>query len=161
MHKSRGKNYQKEMQRFYDNLPFLAYSRHFICCHAGPPTSAVNLHALVNIKKYPNLIKDLIDRRLQNSNRMSGYNKSDIKKLRRCLNVGENTPFIVGHTPMDNEETLWENVGGISGHTIVYGGNLEKIGVMVQIGKNMYPLTYPVERLTELVSIKAKNNDIK
>ncbi|MDX2503116.1 MAG: metallophosphoesterase [Gammaproteobacteria bacterium] len=161
LHKSRGKNYQKEMQRFYDNLPFLAYSRHLICCHAGPPTSAVNLHALVNIKKYPNLIKDLIDRRLQNSNRMSGYNKSDIKKLRRCLNVGENTPFIVGHTPMDNEETLWENVGGISGHTIVYGGNLEKIGVMVQIGKNMYPLTYPVERLTELVSIKAKNNDIK
>ena len=153
---SRGKNYKKEMQRFYDNIPYLAYSKHFICCHAGPPTSAVNLHALVNIKKYPKLIKDLISRRLQTSNRMSGYNKSDIKKLRRCLNVAENTPFIVGHTPMDDEETIWQNVGGISGHTIVYGGNLEKIGVMVQMGKKMYPLTYPVELLSKLVSAEAK-----
>ncbi|MCU7939768.1 MAG: metallophosphoesterase [gamma proteobacterium symbiont of Bathyaustriella thionipta] len=154
--KSRGKSYRKEMQQFYDNLPYLAYSKHFICCHAGPPTSAVNLHALVNIHKHPKLVKDLISRRLQTSNRMSGYNKSDIKKLRRCLNVGENTPFIVGHTPMDDEETLWENVGGISGHTIVYGGNLEKVGVIVQIGKSMYSLTYPVEPLTKLVSIEAK-----
>ena len=155
--KSRGKDYKKEMQRFYDNLPYLAYSKHFICCHAGPPTSVVNLHALVNIKRYPNLIKDLLNRRLQNSSRMSGYNKSDIKKLRRCLNVGEQTPLIVGHTPMDDEETLWEDVGGISGHTIVYGGNPEKIGVMVRIGKNMYPLIYPVEPLTQLVSAEAKN----
>ncbi len=156
--KSRGKNYLKEMQRFYDNLPYLAYSRHFICCHAAPPTSAVNLHALVNIKSYPKLMKDLLTKRLQTSNRMAGYNKGDIKKLRRCLNVEDNTPFIVGHTPMDDEETLWENVGGISRHTIVYAGNLEKVGVMVQMGKNMYPLTYPVEPLTELVSNEAKNN---
>ncbi len=155
--KSRGKEYKKEMQRFYDSLPFLAYSKYFICSHAGPPTSAVNLHALVNIKRYPNLIKDLINRRLQNSNRMSGYNKSDIKKLRRCLNVADNTPFIVGHTPMDDEDTLWDNVGGISKHTIVYGGNPEWVGVMVQVGKNMYPLTYPVEPITELVSTEFNN----
>jgi len=154
--KSRGKNYKKEMQRFYDNLPYLAYSKHFICCHAGPPTSAVNLHALVNIKKHPKLIKDLISRRLQTPNRMSGYNKGDIKKLRQCLNVGEQTPFIVGHTPMDNDETLWENIGGIANHTIVYGGNPEKIGMMVQIGKNVFPLTYPAEPLSKLVSIEAK-----
>jgi len=155
--KSRGKDYKKEMQRFYDNIPILAYSKHFICCHAGPPTSAVNQHALVNFKKYPKLIKDLISRRIQTSNRMSGYNKGDIKKLRNCLHVGENTPFIVGHTPMDDEETLWQNVGGISNHTVVYGGNPEKIGVMVQIGKKMYPLTYPVEPLSELIHSEVKN----
>ncbi|MCU7799308.1 MAG: metallophosphoesterase [gamma proteobacterium symbiont of Lucinoma myriamae] len=154
--KSRGKSYKKEMQRFYDNLPYLAYSKHFVCCHAGPPTSAVNMHALINIKKHPKFIKDLISRRMQTSNRMSGYNKSDIKKLRRCLNVGESTPLIVGHTPMDDEETLWENAGGISGHTVVYGGNLEKIGVMVQMGKKVYPLTYPVEQITQLISTEVK-----
>ena len=103
-------------------------------------------------------MKDLLTKRLQTSNRMAGYNKSDIKKLRHCLNVEEKTPFIVGHTPMDDEETLWENVGGISRHTIVYAGNLEKVGAMVQMGKNMYALTYPVEPLTELVSNEAKNN---
>ncbi len=150
--KSRGKAYKKEMQQFYDNLPFLAYSKHFICCHAGPPTSASNLHALVNIKNYPKLIKDLISRRIQTSNRMSGYNKSDIKKLRRSLDANDHTPFIVGHTPMDDEETLWENVGGISRHTVIYGGNPEKIGTMVLIGKNMYPLVYPVEPLTKIIS---------
>jgi len=90
---------------------------------------------------------------------MSGYNKSDIKKLRRCLNVADNTPFIVGHTPMDDEETLWDNVGGISKHTIVYGGNPEWVGVMVQVGKNMYPLKYPVEQITGLVSAEFKNNN--
>jgi len=159
--KSRGKNYVKEMQQFYNSLPFLAYSKYFICCHAGPPTSAVNLHALVNIKKYPKLIKDLFDRRLQTSNRMSGYNKSDIKKLRRCLNVDEQTPFIVGHTPMDEEQTIWENVGGISGHIIVYGGNQEMIGAIVQIGKKMYPLTYPVESMSQLISSEVKNGKNK
>lgn len=154
--KTRGKIYKKAMQRFYDNLPYMAYSRHFICCHAGPPTSAVNLHALVNIKKYPKFINDLINKRLKNSNRLSGYTKNDIKKLRQCLNVGEQTPFIVGHTPMDDVETLWENAGGISGHTIVYAGNTEWVGVMAQIGKKMYPLIYPVEPLTDLISSAAK-----
>lgn len=154
--KYRGKNYKKEMQRFYDNLAYLAYSRHFITCHAGPPTSAVNLHALVNIKNYPNLIKDLIARRLQSPSRMAGYNKSDIKKLRRCLKVDDDTPFIVGHTPMDNEETLWVNVGGISRHTIIYAGNPEQVGAMVLIGKKMYPFTYPVEPISALISIEAK-----
>lgn len=154
--KTRGKYYMKEMQRFYDNLPYLAYSRHFICCHAGPPTSAVNLHALVNIKKYPKFKNDLINKRLKNSNRLSGYTKGDIKKLRQCLNVGEQTPFIVGHTPMDDDHTLWENAGGITGHTIVYAGNLEWVGVMAQIGNKMYPLTYPVEPLSDLISSIAK-----
>lgn len=153
--KSRGKSYVKEMQKFYDRLPYLAYSKNFICCHAGPPTSAVNLHALVNIHKHPKLIKDLISRRIQTSNRMSGYNKGDIKKLRRCLDLGDQTPFIVGHTPMDDEATLWQNVGGIAKHTVVYGGNLGITGAMVQIGKNMYPLIYPVEPLTELISSEA------
>ncbi|MCK5697923.1 MAG: serine/threonine protein phosphatase [Gammaproteobacteria bacterium] len=154
--KSRGKSYKKEMQRFYNNLPYLAYSKHFICCHAGPPISAVNLHALINITHHSKLIKDLTSRRLQNSNRMSGYNKGDIKKLRRCLNVADHTPLIVGHTPMDDEETFWEDIGGIKGHSIIYGGNPEKIGAMVKIGKKMTPLCYPVEPLSDLISKDAR-----
>ncbi|MCU7835676.1 MAG: metallophosphoesterase [gamma proteobacterium symbiont of Taylorina sp.] len=154
--KSRGKNYKKEMQRFYDNLAYVAYSKHFLCCHAGPPTSAVNLNALVNIKKYPKLMKELVNNRMQTSNRMSGYNKRDIKKLRHCFHQGDNTPFIVGHTPMDNDETIWENIGGISRHTVAYAANQEWVGVMAQIGKKMYPIRYPVEKLTALVGSEAK-----
>jgi len=152
--KSRGKAYKKEMERFYDNLAYVAYSKHFLCCHAGPPTSAFNMNALVNIHKYPKLMKELVTNRMQNSNRMSGYNKSDIKKMRHCFNVADDTPFIVGHTPMDNEETIWENVGGVANHTVAYAANLEWVGVMAQIGKKMYSIRYPVEPLTALVKPK-------
>ncbi|MFK5893870.1 MAG: metallophosphoesterase [Pseudomonadota bacterium] len=155
--KSRGKNYKKEMIRFYENIPYLAYSKNFITCHAAPPTSAVNLHALINIKNYPELMHDMVAKRLETPNRLSGYNKGDIKKLRKCLNVDDHTPFIVGHTPIDSDQTLWENVGGIPKHTIVYGGHPDWIGVVVQIGKTMYPMTYPVEPLIELVSEACKN----
>jgi len=154
--KSRGKSYKKEMQNFYDNLAFLAYSKNYITCHASPPTSAFNLHALININQYPKLRHDLVAKRMETPNRMSGYNKGDIKKLKQCLKVNENTPFIVGHTPMDNEKTLWDKVGGISGHSIVYGGHPEWVGVIAQIGDTMYPFTYPVEPLSELVSAMSK-----
>lgn len=150
--KSRGKSYKKEMLRFYDNLAYLAYSKNYITCHAAPPTSTFNLHALINIKQYPKLLNDLIAKRLETPNRLSGYNKRDIKKLKQCLKVDEKTPFIVGHTPMDNENTLWEKVGGISGHTIVYAGHPQWVGVMAQIGDRIYPFTYPVEPLVNLIS---------
>jgi len=57
--KSRGKSYKKEMQNFYDNLAFLAYSKNYITCHASPPTSAFNLHALININQYPKTTDNL------------------------------------------------------------------------------------------------------
>jgi len=147
--KDRGKAYKKEMQRYYDSLPYLAYSKNFITCHASPPTSAVNLHALVNINSYPHLIADLTNKRFKTPNRMSGYHKGDIKKLRSCLKVSDETPFIVGHTPMDNEQTIWEEVGDIANHYIVYAGHPDWVGVMTQIGDGMYPLLYPVEMLSE------------
>jgi len=147
--KERGKAYKKEMQRFYDNLPYLAYSKNYITCHASPPTSSVCLEDLVNVKQHPKLIADLTNKRFKTPNRMSGYNKGDIKKLRSSLKRADNTAFIVGHTPMNTEETLWENVGDINNHYVVYGGHPDWIGAMVEMGDNIYPLLYPVEPLTE------------
>jgi predicted phosphodiesterase len=155
--KSRGKEYKKEMNDFYEKLAYLAYSKHFITCHASPPTSAFNLNALINIRHYPKLMHQIITKRLETPSRMSGYNKGDIKKLRKCLKVNDKTSFIVGHTPMDNDHTLWEKVGGIDHHTIIYGGNPDWIGIMVQIDDKMYPLTYPVEPMSKIISSAYKH----
>jgi len=150
--KTRGEAYLKEMQKFYDKLAYMAYSNNFICCHAGPPTFDVNMKALINASESADLIKDLINRRLSTPSRLSGYTSNDITKLRKVLKVDQSTPFIVGHTPMDHEETVWENVGGIKAHHIIYSAQPHIVGAMVQINQKMYPLIYMVEPISELIN---------
>ncbi|MBF0264266.1 MAG: metallophosphoesterase [Gammaproteobacteria bacterium] len=149
--KLRGNSYLKEMEKFYEQLAYVAFSKHFVCAHAGAPTSAVNQHALVNITHYPKLLKDLLNKRLKTSNRLSGYTKGDINKLKKCLNLDKSVPFIVGHTPMDHEETVWKNVGEIQNHHIIYSAQQDIVGAMVQINHKIYPLTYMVEPISKLL----------
>lgn len=149
LNKERGKAYKKEMQRYYDCLPYLAYSKHFIACHAAAPSSAVNLHALINIHKYPQFINELINKRIKTPNRMTGYTKGDVKKFRSALKAHESTPFIVGHTPLDLEETIWEDVGGVNQHYIVHAAHQDWVGAMVQIENSMYAMRYPVESISD------------
>ncbi len=51
--KFRGKRYRDEMQRFYNQLPYIAYTDKFIACHAAPPTSKVTMDSLINIRHNP------------------------------------------------------------------------------------------------------------
>ncbi len=53
---------------------------------------------------------------------------------------------------MDNDHTVWENIGDINQHTIIYAGNPDWVGIMVQIDDKMYPLTYPVEPMSKIIS---------
>ena len=72
------------------------------------------------------------------------------------MGVGPETPVIVGHTPLTNDETLWENVGNIENHHIIYGGDNKWMGVFTQINNKMCPLRYPTEALMPLIhAIKA------
>ncbi len=152
LYKTRGKAYKKEMNRFYELLPYLAYSKYFIACHAAPPTSSVSLHALINIRGNSKLIKQLINNRLKHSNRPSGYTRSDVKRLRKCLGVAKDTPVIVGHTPMSLDDTVWEDVGDIKNHIILYSSDLEWVGVMAQISNKLSVLRYPTEELAPLIN---------
>ncbi len=152
LNKSRGKEYRKEIERFYDQIPYVVFSKHYIACHAAPPTSSCSMEKLINIRKHPGLMDELINRRLKTPSRMSGYTKGDIKKFRKCLGVSPETIFIVGHTPMSTDETIWENVNDIKNHCIVYGGDSNWIGVMAQIGDKVYPFRYPVEPLTSIIN---------
>lgn len=147
-----GIEYLEQMRLFYEQLPYLAYSNHFIACHAAPPTSSIELNDLINIRHNGQLIHQVIDNRLRKSNRPAGYTKSDVKRLRKTLSVSEDTQFIVGHTVMSNDETIWEEVGGIENHTVLYSSDSKWVGIMVQIDSKLYPFVYPVERVTPLFS---------
>jgi len=149
--KKRSKAYRKEMDRFYEQIPYLAYSKNFVACHAAAPTSSPSYQDLVNIRQKPQLITQLINNRLKSPNRPSGYAKGDVKRLRKALGVAAETPFVVGHTPLSLNETLWENVGEIENHYIAYAADLGWVGVMTQIGDKLYPLRYPVEPISAIL----------
>lgn len=150
--KFRGQRYRDEIQRFYDLLAYVVYSDHFIACHAAPPVSTVTYHDLVNITDNPSLIEQLINNRLRKPNSPRGYFKREIKKFRKCLDVSPETPVIVGHTPMTNDDTLWENVGDIENHHVIYGSDRRWMAVITQIGDELVPLRYPTESLIPLIN---------
>jgi hypothetical protein len=150
--KARGKPYRDEMQRFYDNLPYVAYSEHFIACHAAPPTSTVTFNDLVNVNYNQKLINELTNNRIRKPNKPIGYFKREIKNIRKTLGLKSETPVIVGHTPLSDNDTLWERVGDIANHYVVYGADAKWIGVIALIGKSMYPIRYPTEKLIPLIN---------
>jgi hypothetical protein len=150
--KRRGKAYRKEMKRFYKLLPYVAFSRYFAACHAAPPVSSTSLDKIINIRDNTKLYKELADNRLRKESRPSGYTGSDVKRFRKCLNLAKDTPVIVGHTPLSLDDTLWENVGEIENHYIVYSSDSRWVGLMAQVGDRLYPFRYPVEPMMTIIN---------
>ena len=100
----------------------------------------------------PKLINELINNRLKRPNRPAGYTKGDIKRLKKCLGINQSVPFIVGHTPLSNDDTIWENVDDIKNHHIIYSSDSHWVGVMAQIGENIYSFRYPVESVLNTIN---------
>jgi len=150
--KGRGEDYKKEMDRFYDLLPYVAVSGDFAACHAAPPKTKVTLDLLINIREYPGLITELTCNRLYRPNRPGGYTKGDVKRLRKALKLAPESELFVGHTPLTRHETLWLNVGGIENHHVVFSGNIPWIGVFTRVGGRMIPLRYRTEHLLPVVN---------
>ncbi len=150
--KQRGKAYLREMKRFYELLPYVAYSRHFATCHAAPPVSDTSLKKMINIRSHPNLYNELINNRMKSATRPGGYGKRDVKRFRKCLGLAKDAPVIAGHTPQDSVDTLWEHVGDIKEHYIVYSSDTNWVGLMAQVGDKLYPFRYPVEPIMSLIN---------
>ncbi len=157
--KQRGKAYLREMKRFYELLPYVAYSRHFATCHAAPPVSDTSLKKMVNIRSNPNLYNELINSRMKSASRPGGYGKRDVKRFRKCLGLAKDAPVIVGHTPQDSDNTLWEHVGDIKEHYIVYSSDTHWVGLMAQVGDKLYPFRYPVEPIMSLINSRKQLSD--
>ena len=148
----RGKAYKAEMDRFYDLLPFVVLSKNYAACHAAPPRGKVDMEMLVNIRKYPGLIREVTCNRLSRPNRPSGYTKGDVKRFRNALKLGGKAELFVGHTPLTRHDTVWSNVGGIEHHDVVFSGNTPWIGVYTNTNGEMIPLRYRAESLLPVIN---------
>jgi hypothetical protein len=147
---TRGKEYEKQMQVLYDRLPYLAYCSRFVACHAGPPTRRTDLQGLIEAARNPKLAKELTTNRMQRPNRPAGYTKGDIKRLRKVLGLPKQVPLIVGHTPLNRDDTLWMDAGGFRRHHILYSANPSQVGAMTWVQDILVPLRCPSEDLSTL-----------
>lgn len=148
----RGEDYKRAMDRFYELLPFVVLSKNYAACHAAPPKGKVGMDMLVNIHKYPGLIREVTCNRISRPNRPAGYTKGDVKRFRNTLKLGGKAELFVGHTPLTRHDTLWSNVGGIEHHDVVFSGNIPWIGVYTSANGEMIPLRYRAESLLKVIN---------
>jgi len=150
--KLRGEAYVKEMSRFHELLPYVAISDSFVCCHGGPSSKKITRDKLINIYNHPKIRHAILTDRIKKPNSLTGYAKSDVKRFRKGLGLSKNTSFIVGHTPLDPFGSIWQNVGTIKGHHIVYSGHINGPALIIGVGKKMIPLKYPAEPLQKIIN---------
>ena len=146
----RGAKYLQAMTRVYELLPYVAWSERFLACHAGAPSGKISRQHLIDLRQHPKLERELITVRLRRPNSPQGYGPGDVKRLRRRLELAPETPFIVGHTPLSPDDTLWLDAGGIPNHHVVFGAQPDWVGVIAMVGDRFLALRYPVEPLTAL-----------
>jgi hypothetical protein len=144
---SRGEEYKTELELFYQQSPLLVLSKDFIACHAGPARRKVSRQILVDARQFPDIVHDMTWGRIRTAAFPAGYTRNDIRKFRKDLEVGSDTPFIVGHHPCSSEETLWLNVGQANQHHVVISSRPDRVGIFAGIDGRMVPQVYPVEPL--------------
>ena len=145
---SRGEEYKAGLELFYQQSPLLVISRDFIACHAGPARRKVSRQILIDAHQFPDMVHDMTWSRVRTTAFPAGYTRSDVRQFRKGLDVGKDTPFIVGHHPCSIDETLWLNVGQINQHHVVISSRPGRVGTFIGIDGKMVPQIYPVEALT-------------
>ena len=77
----------------------------------------------------------------------AGYTRRDIRLFRKGLDVGDDTPFIVGHHPCSADGTLWLNVADIDQYHVVISSRPDRVAAFIGIDGKMVPQIHPVEAL--------------
>jgi hypothetical protein len=152
---SRGEEYKTELQLFYQHSPLLVLSKYFIACHAGPARRKVSRQVLVDAHQFPDIVHDMTWSRVRTTAFPAGYTRSDVRQFRKGLEVGSNTPFIVGHHPCSIDETLWLNVGHINQHHVIISSRPDRVGMFTCFDGQMVPQVHPVEALTTWLNEQA------
>jgi hypothetical protein len=145
---SRGEAYKAELELFYQLSPLLVLAKDFIACHAGPARRKISRQILVDVHQFPDIIHDMTWNRIRTTAFPAGYTRGDVRQFRKCLEVGSDTPFIVGHHPCSADETLWLNVGQTDQHHVLISSRTDRVGIFTCIDGRMVPQIYPVESLT-------------
>jgi hypothetical protein len=144
---SRGQDYKTELETFYQLSPLVALSKDFIACHAGPARRKVSRQTLIDVRQFPDIVHDMTWNRIRTAAFPAGYTRSDISRFRKGLEVGTDTPFIVGHHPCSADETLWLNAADIDQYHVVISARPDRVGVFTGIDGKMVPQIYPAEAL--------------
>ncbi|MDH3695566.1 MAG: metallophosphoesterase, partial [Gammaproteobacteria bacterium] len=152
----RGAQYCEQMTRFYQLSPVVARSDDFVACHAGPPMNKVDTDKLINIREFPELLHELIWNRIRRPGYPTGYTAADVRRFRKSLNLGKETPFLVGHTPYTSTGALWCDVAGIPGHHILYTSKSKEFAIFIRVNGQMVPQVYTAEPLLEWANSRAK-----
>ncbi len=152
----RGKAYVAEVSQLFDGLAFVVQGKGFAACHGAPVRSRVDRNTLVNIRRYPGIQHELVWNRLRQGNRPAGYGKGSVRRFRQTLNLPKHAPVIVGHTPLSSDETLWLNVGGITGHHVVYSAYRHRMAAIVMKQGCMTPLEFVPEPALEFLDSEPK-----
>ncbi len=148
----RGGDYVANMDIFYQRLAYIIHSDTFLACHAGPPVSKVSRKRLTNIQDNPQLARELTHNRLQRPNHLAGYSKSDVRKLKKCLQLPAKARFIVGHTPLDPFGSFWLHAGGIKNHHILYSAHTAGPSMLIYSNGYFMPITLPAEPLAGITN---------
>jgi len=152
---SRGEAYKTELELFYQLSPLLVLAKDVIACHAGPARKKISRQILVDVHQFPDIVHDMTWNRIRTAAFPAGYTRGDVRQFRKGLEVGSDTPFIVGHHPCSVDETLWLNVGHINQHHVVVSSRLDFVGIFTRIDGKMVPQIYPVEPLTTWLNAQA------
>jgi len=133
----RGEFYRDQMQQFYQLSPLLAQSSQFLACHAGPPRESVSLAKMIDIASFPKLANDLVWSRVRSPAHPLGYTHRDVRRFQKSMSVKPAIPFVVGHSPLSDGATYWENIGQIPNHHLVYSAHQHQVGVFTRISDSM------------------------
>ena len=141
--RTRGAGYTRLMQQFYDLLPYVVAGDGFITCHAGPPVEAITREKLIDIGAYPHVAYQLTWNRIQSPRNPAGYTKRDVRSLQKALDKSRTAAVIVSHNPREGEDTIVVELGGVTGHHLVYSAKRDRVSIFTRVSRRVLPLTYP------------------
>ncbi len=153
--KHRGDKYAEELSRFFDGLALMARSEDFIACHAGPVCKIVSEETLINLKHHPVLAAEVMNGRALKPGNPFGYSRSDVRRFRRLMDVGVDTPFFVGHTRITLEDGVWFNTGKIPSNHVIYSSGKKRFGMVMRIKDTMVAMELTHEPLIGLTRIRS------
>jgi len=145
--KQRGVPFRDALESFYNQCAYVAISDDFVACHAGPPSGTTSREQLINIRHLPELAHELTWTRVKGPRYLVGYTRGEVRRFRKSLELRDDLPFIVGHYPLGQYETIWLDISKIENHHILYSAHLDNIGVFTRIQGEMIPQIYPAEPL--------------
>ncbi len=73
-------------------------------------------------------------------------------RFRKSLGLGRETPLIVAHNPVSEDQTLWLNARRFQNHHVVFSARTDQIGSFARIGGEMVPQVYPAEPLQSWIN---------